>query len=515
MTTHIRNALLAVFVACFGCAVNAEVLTLSSSSCTTLTDADFSLSVGGPVAITKAAVVSSSGDGQPGHCHILATIAPSTGVEIQLPLSEWNERLLFTGCGGLCGLIRTNQGADALARKYAVATTDMGHSLKPGEDPRQWTLNEELVEEWQHRATHRATLLAKAVIEAAYGRAQDYAYFRGCSTGGRQGLTEALMYPEDYDGVIAGAPAAQMVTPHNVFAYASNTRPDGTPILTADAITLLGKSVLDACDTDDGLKDGVIGNPLQCAFKPESLRCDGSQKNNCLTQEQIDAANNIYDGARRPDGTPFYAMGYTKGSERDWVAGFIGTEERGPRRAGSAQFMVERKIGPNATLADYDYGRHGTAGSPVGGLLDFGPNGRQLDSFVERGGKIILYHGWTDTDATPASSFYVYDTLVEAFGEDNLPNFLRMFMMPGMNHCRGGNGVNTADYLDALERWVEDGEAPESLDVYGTTVEPFNYITHPLDPDTIMTGRRVFPYPATSVYDGSGDASDPENWAKQ
>ncbi|MEQ8507834.1 MAG: tannase/feruloyl esterase family alpha/beta hydrolase [Rhodospirillaceae bacterium] len=505
----------AVFLVCFGQMAASNAAALATMSCEALAGKDFKPAVGAPVSITKAAVVSNGGDEQPAHCHILATIAPSTGVEIQLPISEWNGRLLFTGCGGLCGVIRTNQGADALSRNYAVATTDMGHSLAPGEDPREWTFNEELVEEWQHRATHRATLLTKAIIVAAYDRTQDYAYFRGCSTGGRQGLTEALMYPDDYDGVIAGAPAAQMVTPHNVFAYASNTRADGTPILTADAITLLAESVLQRCDMDDGVQDGVVGNPLNCTFRPDSLRCEGLQTDHCLTEEQINAANKIYDGARRADGSPFYALGYTKGSERDWVAGFIGTGDRGPRRAGSAQFTVERKIGPDATLADFDYAKHGTSGSPVGGLLDFGPDGKNLETYINRGGKIILYHGWTDTDATPASSFYVYNAQVDAFGEDAVPDFLRLFLMPGMDHCRGGNGVNTADYLDALERWVEDDKAPESLDVYGTTAEPFNYIAHPLDPDTIVTGRRIFPYPATSIYSGVGDVTDPESWVKK
>ena len=165
----------------------------------------------------------------------------------------------------------------------------------------------------------------------------------------------------------------------------------------------------------------------------------------------------------------FYPMGYAKGTERDWIAGFLGTDGRPPRRAGSAQFTIERKIGPDATLADFDYARHGATGSPVGGLLDLGPNGRKLSDFVDRGGKILLYHGWSDTDATPASSLFFYGAHAEAFGEQRLAGFLRLFMFPGMTHCRGGNGVDTADYLTAIERWVEAGEAPDSLDGYRST----------------------------------------------
>ena len=190
-----------------------EAADLTEIQCQALLDMDFSSAVGTHVRIQSAEQVYPEEFWLPDHCRIYAIIAPSTGVEIQLPLSGWNKRLLFTGCGGLCGVIRTEQGLDALARRYAVATTDMGHQLAEGEDPRAWTVNQELVVEWQYRATHRATLLAKAVINAAYGQAQDFAYFRGCSTGGRQGLTEALMFPNDYDGVIAGASAMQMVTP--------------------------------------------------------------------------------------------------------------------------------------------------------------------------------------------------------------------------------------------------------------------------------------------------------------
>lgn len=486
------------------------------AKCANLLGNSFADAVGAPVKITSAQIVPAGQDAQPEHCHILATIAPSTGVEIQLPTSDWNSRLLFTGCGGLCGLIRTNQGMDALARNYAVATTDMGHQLAPGDDPRAWTVDQELVEEWQHRATHRATLLTKAVIADYYGQPQDYAYFRGCSTGGRQGLTEALMYPDDYDGVIAGAPAAQMVTPHNVFAYASNTRPDGSPILTETAIALLADAVLKACDMDDGLEDGVLGNPRACKHEPSNLRCKSASQSSCLTEEQVIAAEKIYSGAKKADGTSFYPMGYAKGTERDWIAGFLGVDGRPPRRAGSAQFTVERKIGPDATLADFDYAKHGATGGPVGGLLDFGADGKKLETYVQRGGKILLYHGWSDTDATPASSLFFYEAQAEAFGKEALPEFLRLFMLPGMAHCRGGNGVNTADYLSVIEAWVEDGEAPDQL-IAHQTPEPwhsFNYSPYPLSADISTGARTLFPYPATSIYDGSGDPADSTNWKK-
>jgi hypothetical protein len=491
-----------------------EAKTIGAAYCKMLAAKDFDSAVGSQVTITKADAVVADGD-QPAHCHVLATIAPSNGVEIQLPLSEWNGRMLFTGCGGACGMIRTNQGADALTRNYAVATSDMGHSMEPGQDPRWWINDQELLDEFQYRATHRATLLAKAVIAAAYDQAHEYAYFRGCSSGGRQGLTAAVMYPDDFDGVIAGAVGTKVVIPHNVFAYASNTRPGGSSILTAEAITLLHNNVMAACDMDDGLKDNVIGDPMNCGYQPVALQCQGNQTRSCLTDEQIEVANKVYDGPRRDDGSQFNTLGYAKGSEMDWIGIFIGTDDQAPRGAAVTKFALDRMVAPGATLSDFEYAKHGTAGSPLSGKIDLGPDGRKLESYVNKGGKILMYHGWLDLVATPAASFYFYDAHADVFGEESLPDFMRLFMFPGMKHCRDGNGVNTADYLDAMVQWVEQSEPPESLDAYGTTADPFNYIAHPLDPGAVLAGRRIFPYPALSEYDGSGDVLDPKSWIKK
>lgn len=305
------------------------------------------------------------------------------------------------------------------------------------------------------------------------------------------------------------------VIPHNIFAYASNTRPDGSPILTANAITLLADGAMTACDMDDGLKDNIIGNPKLCAFNPAILRCEESVSDNCLTDEQITAANRIYDGPRRDDGTQFNDLGYAKGSELDWIGIFIGTEDQAPRGEAVTRFALDRMVGPGASLEDFDYAKHGAAGSPLSGKIDLGPDGKKLESYVNKGGKLLMYHGWLDLVATPAGSFYFYNAQADAFGEERLPDFLRLFMFPGMKHCRDGHGVNSADYLEAMVQWVERGQAPASLDAYGSTAAPFNYIPHPFDPDTIVAGRKIFPYPSTSVYDGSGSTIEPGNWVKK
>ncbi|MBM3515217.1 MAG: tannase/feruloyl esterase family alpha/beta hydrolase, partial [Alphaproteobacteria bacterium] len=222
--------------------------TIDEATCAALVTMDFAATVGAKTTIKSAARVPTA-NGLPALCRVTARIAPTIGVEIRMPMN-WNRRFLFTGCGGLCGVINSGAGDDALKRGYAVATTDMGHTNAA--DDRSWTADKALVEDYVHRSTHLTVVLAKATIEAYFGKAADYSYARGCSTGGRQGLTEALRYPDDFDGIIAGAPAADMATPHNAWSYLSNLDASGKSILDIAAITLLRDAVLAACDMNDG-----------------------------------------------------------------------------------------------------------------------------------------------------------------------------------------------------------------------------------------------------------------------
>lgn len=305
----------------------------------------------------------------------------------------------------------------------------------------------------------------------------------------------------------------EMFSPHNVFAYQASQRTDGTLIFTPESLEVLNDAVLAACEMDDGLADGIIGNPQSCAFDPATLVCESGNSDTCLTAEQAAAAQKIYDGARRADGSPYYAMGYAKGTERDWISAFLGVNGNPPRRAGSTRFILDRKIGPQAILAQFDFAEHGATGSPVGGLLDFGSDGRKLEDFTSEGGKVLIYHGWSDTDAIPASALFFHQAQVDAFGAAAVPDFLRMFFMPGMRHCRGGPGVDIADYLTVMEAWVERGEAPDSLEAFRTSGPPANYADRfPLDPATVEAGRTLYPYPANSKFTGAGDAVDPANW---
>jgi feruloyl esterase len=473
--------------------------------------ADFSGVVGAAVMVTDAARVPAK-DGLPSLCRMTATIAPSIGVEVRLPSTAWNRRFLFTGCGGLCGIINSDAGNDALRRGYAVATTDMGHRAASPED-RAWTADKALVENYVHRATHLTTVLAKEVIKSYFGRAQDFAYARGCSTGGRQGLTEALMYPADYDGIIAGAPAADMATPHNAWSYLSNLDAAGKSIIDAAAIELLRGAVLSACDADDGLADGLVGDPLSCDFDPAALACAGSSSSGCLSPAQVAGVRRMYDGAKDAAGKPFYAMGYARGSEAGWIRSMVGEAGKPPGRAGSAAFFLASVVGPDAKPADFDFARHGVNGGPLSARLDQGADNTGLAPFVGKGGRILVYHGWSEVDVAPGVSIDFYRDAVSGLGQVAVDETLRLFFIPGMAHCRGGTGPDSIDLLTAIENWVERGVAPDRLVAAKTSLPVRNFPDYPLPADAVQFTRAAFPYPATAVYAGTGDPKSADSFS--
>lgn len=452
---------------------------IDDAKCAGLKAADFAAAVGAKTEITAAARTAAT-ETAPAVCRVTAMIAPSIGVEIRMPLAEWNGRFLFTGCGGLCGAINSATGNDALKRGYAVATTDMWHQT--GQNDRSWANDDALVEDYNHRATHLGTLLGKAAVVAHYGKPQTKSYWRGCSTGGRQGLVEALRYPTDFDGIIAGAPAADMANPHNAWSYLSTLDNKGKSVLDVPAITLLRDEVQKACG-----KDGIVENPLKCDFDPARLQCAAGGKDKCLTPVQVAAARRMYDGA----GPQFYSMGYSRGSEGGWIRSLVGEDGKPPGRAGSAAFFVEKNIGPTAKVAAFDFATYGVLGSPIGGRLEQGADNTGLATFAGRGGKILMYHGWNDVDVTPAVSVDFRKNAVAGLGEAMVDSFLRLFFMPGMAHCRNGPGPDSADYLTAIENWVEKGEAPERLVVAKTRLKEANYVAYPLAPADVILERPV------------------------
>jgi len=483
-----------------------------AGACTRLAAAKFGAAVGAAVTVRSAAPVDAR-ESLPAYCRVVANVAPKNTVEIRLPVSGWQGRLLMAGCGGLCGAIQMERTDDALARGYAVAHTDMGHAetdMAFADDP-------QALEDYAHRSTHVATRLLKAVAKAYYGRAHDYAYFRGCSTGGRQGLTAALRYPDDYDGIIAGAPASGPAVPNIAWALQSNTRRDGSSILDVPAIRILHEAVLRACDLDDGARDGIVGDPSSCRLDPADLACGKAAAGQCLSGEQVEAARRIYTGVPNPDGTPYASQGYARGGELGWLRTLVRTD-RPPGMEGVAANYLRRYTDlPDAptSLGAFDFRRLAVRLTPVDELPSFGSDGRQLAAFEKSGGKLLLYHGWSDDSLTPATSIDVYTAHERAFGgRARLDPFFRLFMIPGMYHCRGGPGADAVDFLDAIERWVEKREAPAKLVAFKpaqTVPLPAEYRL-PLPAGEVLFSRPVYPWPARASYAGAGDVRDASTW---
>ncbi len=484
--------------------------------CGALAAQDFSSAVGTAVTLRAAAVVAATA-ALPAYCRVVANVAPRNTVEIRLPQTGWQGRLLMAGCGGLCGAIQMERTDDALARRYAVAHTDMGHA----EADMAFALDPQALEDFAHRSTHVATRLLKAVARAYYARPHRYAYFRGCSSGGRQGITAALLYPDDFDGIVAGAPAAGAAVPNIAWALRANTRRDGSSILDAAAIRLLHASVLQSCDRDDGVADGVVGNPPSCAFEPRQIACSGSNAAGCLTAEQVEAARRIYGGVRNPDGSAYASVGYAKGGELGWLRTLVTTRDAPAGMSGVARNYLMRFAdlpNPPQSLADLDFSKLAVRLAPVDALPSFGPDGRRMAAFQRAGGKLLMYHTWSDDSLTPATSIDVYGAHERAFGGSrNLDPFMRLFMIPGVYHCRGGDGPDAVDFLDAIARWVEQGRAPAKLIAFKAREPvplPREY-SLPLPANQVVSSLAVFPYPAGSGYSGSGDPRDAANWRRR
>lgn len=473
-------------------------------ACEALRALDLGEAAAAPVQLSVAEVLPATGD-QPALCRVAGVVSPQVGFEVRLPVAGWNTRLLVTGCTNLCGIIQAEGMEDALARGYATATTDLGHRTGDPADAR-WAFNNPALEaDYGHRATHVTTLVAKDLVANFYGDGPAWAYFRGCSTGGRQGLVAAERYPADFDGIIAGAPFDQSLSvPQMAWALAANAGPDGKPLLGRAEFDLLGKAALKACDGADGQADGVIADPAACNFRPEELVCappagEGAAARPCLTPPQAEAARRIYAGPATRAGKPWSSGGAPVGSESTWAKSLLAPPGERP----FFRFIVENWsrylawdpdppfppsvpdaiAGPKLPPVDFDAGPgQFSATAAVAGYRG------DLDRFRARGGRLILYHGWADESLMPAHTLDYWGKVQARLGADEVDEFGRLFLVPGMRHCGGGPGATDIDYLTALERWVEDGAAPDRL------------VAHKVR-DAVPTFERQprFPLPASRV----------------
>lgn len=433
----------------------------------------------------------------PAFCEVQATINPAPGSNIgvvyRLP-EGWNGKILGIGGGGWAGNVRIEAAADGLKRRYATAQTDGGH---PGTNmwDNGWASNPASATDFAYRAIHLMTVNGKAVVATYYGRPHAYAYYQGCSTGGRMGLMEAQRFPDDYDGIIAGAPVYSLqVQTSSILRNQAFGAPGAA--FSQGQLRLVNDASVKACDMDDGLKDGLIGNPRSCTWKPETLLCKPGQKAGatCLTPPQVRALNTAYNGIKAPDGS-WAAFPMSRGGEAGWSA-FVRTGTAPDVTGGGGIVGLKPLLFGNRTI---DVTKMTPADVTIARSSAFAREYEAVDpdlrAFVAAGGKLILWHGENDPGPSPVGTADYHQAVAKRVPQAE--QSVRLFMAPGVEHCRGGPGADMPETIAALERWVEQGQAPDTI----IATRADGTLTRPL-----------CPFPRTAHYSG-GDPNQPASWS--
>ena len=459
----------------------------------------------------------------PAFCRVAGTIKPTSDSDIKfevwLPLANWNGKFHGVGNGGYAGLISFSGLAGAVARGYAAASTDTGHT---GGNAEFAMGHLEKLVDYGHRAVHEMTVKAKLVIAAFYGNAPKRSYFASCSNGGRQALMEAQRYPNDYDGLIAGAPANNFTNTLKGFAWNMlNTQGTDGAYIPAKKLKAIEAASAASCDERDGVKDGVLDDPTKCNFDPAVLLCKGAETDDCLTDKQVAALKKIYSGPRDGKGK-LLIPGFLPGGETgtggwtQWVTGATPTA--------AAQFFFSTQAykymvygNPNWDFKTFDLEKDGPLAdeklAPHINATD-----TNLKAFQARGGKLILYHGWNDAALPPQNTINYYQAVQAKLGQRPAAAFTRLYMVPGMQHCTGGPGPNRFgqmvapeqsdarnDMTMALERWVETGVAPNEIIAIKTQANDAK--------SPVVRTRPLCPYPQVARYKGKGSTDEAANFA--
>ncbi len=463
------------------------------------------------------------------HCKVAGVIGPEIHFELLLP-DAWNGKFVFGGGGGFAGSIMNwvKDVSGAVQRGYATVGTDTGHKKHPMEA--RWALNNlERLENFGHLAVHRTTVNSKALIEGYYGSDIARNYFMGCSRGGGQALMEAQRYPQDFDGIVAMAPAMNWTHElgarwvHNAQQMYPDPKQIKEPVIDLKGIKLIGDAIMEQCDAIDGINDGVLNDPRQCDFDVSSLACGKATSSNCLSQQQVDVAKKMYSdfevGGQVIAGIPFGAelpstpLGWDQWRTGGYVAGDGVEFHPGIDTGGFAA-----PVAPNATwgfgigifkyflyndadwnYAGYDFEDFSEKAARVGRSLN--ANNPDLTAFRAKGGKLILDHGWMDGSMTPYETIKYYEKVIGL--DSTAQKDVKLFLRPGVAHCRFGPGPHETDYLAAIDEWVETGSAPEQL--------PTQFAGADLLPTD--EGRILCAYPKVAKYDGKGNTRDPSSFS--
>jgi feruloyl esterase len=454
----------------------------------------------------------------PAHCQVTGIIDQRTGVggkpygirfEMRLP-RDWNGRFLFQGGGGINGFVAPAiglvKGPPALTRGFAVVSQDAGHEGRDasfGED-QQARLDME------YRSYERVTTVAKQLVADFYGKPPSRSYFMGCSEGGREALLVSQRLPLEYDGVVAGDPgfllgvSFESNTDRMIIAGISPKTPDGKPdyakAFSATDLALVEAKVEADCDALDGLKDGMIDNPIACRPRLETLICAGSKADGCLTKAQVLALRAVFEGGR-PVGAGglkskgfFYDTGIGLPAWKGKLAGFGGLKSDG---VGSFQGLFLTPYDPTFDEGVVDFASLGPRLEEVGSLNR--ADGVSYSSFKQHGGKILIYTGLSDQAFSAKELLDYYQRLGQANGgAQATAAFARVFLVPGMTHCGGGNSLDTFDPLPSLVEWVEHDTAPDRMDATGKAFPG--------------RSRPLCAYPTQSRYKGSGSTDEATNF---
>ncbi len=474
----------------------------------------------GPFTPPGAAI---AGDGQargpaamtlPAFCRVEGTARPTSDSDIKFevwipPAEAWNGKFEGVGNGGYQGSISYAAMATALRRGYATASTDTGHT---GDDMKFGQGHPEKLVDYGHRAVHVMTESAKLIIRNGAGRFADRSYFVGCSAGGQQALSEAQRYPEDYDGIIAGDPASNRI--RQTFGFLSSWiathGADGKPVISQPKLALLTKSVVEACDAIDGLKDGILDDPRRCHFDPARLLCPSTgsgqapkDEATCLTAPQVEAAKKMYEGTKNSRTGELIYTGWPRGSEgfgeaagQSWRQYVVDPTE--PMRVGFFKYWLFHD--PNWDFRSIDWERdlaYAEQKLPFMAAVE-----KDMTPFKKRGGKLLMYTGWSDPIVPPQDTVAYYEAVVKAMGGlERTREFYRFFIAPGMGHCEGGPGPNQFDHVTALEQWVEKSVAPEKMIASHSTG------------GKVDRTRPLCLYPQVARWKGTGSTDEAANFA--
>jgi feruloyl esterase len=414
--------------------------------------------------------------------------------EVWLPVDGWNGKFQAVGNGDAAGVISYAAMTQAVSGGYAASSTDTGHV---GNTMEFALGHREKYVDFGYRSLHEMTLKAKAIIAAFYGTPPRLSYWNGCSQGGRQGITEATRYPSDYDAVIAGAPAIAHMRLHaarmalNAFVHRS-----ADSYIPPEKYPAIHRAALNACDAVDGVKDGLIGDPARCRFDPQVLACKNGDGPSCLTAAQVETARGMYAPIRNPStGSVVSPALLQPGSELEWDR-LAGPE---PLRNAVEPFKYvvfnDPKWDWRAFSLAADLPRALQADDGIINFTD--PN---LELFFDRGGKLLMYHGWADPQVTPLNTISYFNDVLKTAGDSTRGRSIELYMEPGMNHCWGGEGPDSFDVVGALERWVQTGNAPRRI------------IASHWTESVVDRTRPLCPYPQMATYKGTGSIDSADNF---